>query len=335
MRSTRGRWSCALAGLVALGCERAAPSPTEAGALGERAITPRAPAAAQPAEPAAALVAPANGAPRASSASEGLPSDAPHTLGRGPARGASCRVVSVSGTAQRDGTPLRAGDTLDGQQPVELGAGSMLHLVHTLSARQWTLAGPALAFACQRGAEELVLARGTLRTDAGSGVRPGAEVWVGTPFGSLRYSDARAELQVTPEALRVQISSGSVWLSPLGGEAAERELSGGTSTYPARPFRLPSDEATARCESAARAAEALAAALLSPSSEPLGARAREHVRARQRAHASCSSALAALLAGDAGGVGGARDEHAQAGYSALAQADRRWRGVPERSSPAP
>jgi hypothetical protein len=307
---------CALAMLMALACERAAPSLDEASA-GERAAASRGPASPRPSpEPAGAAGASREGAPAA-------PASSP---------GARCRVMSVSGSAQREGLPLRAGDTLDRQQSVELGAASTLHLVHTSSARQWTLTGPARAFACERGAEEIVLASGTLRTEPGSGVRPGAEVWVGTPFGSLRYSDARAELQVTPEALRVQVSSGSVWLSPLGADATERELAGGTSTWPARPHRLASGVAMARCESDSRAAEALATALLAPSTEPLGARAREHVRARQRAHASCSSALATLLASDAGG---AQDAPTQAGYSALAASDRRWRGVPERAPSPP
>jgi len=307
-------WSRALSLLVALGCERAAPSPVEAS--GERATASR--GAASPARP----------SPEPSGAAE-APASA---RAPAPTSGASCRVMSVSGSAQREGVPLRAGDTLDRLQAVELGAASTLHLVHTASARQWTLTGPARAFACERGAEEIVLALGTLRTEPGSGVRPGAEVWVGTPFGSLRYSDARAELQVTPEALRVRVSGGSVWLTPLGGKATERELTGGTSTYPARPYRLASAAATAGCDGAARAAEALATELLAPSTEPLGARARQHVRARQRAHASCSSALAALLAD---GAGGEHDLHAQAGYSALASSDRRWRSVPERSTPPP
>jgi hypothetical protein len=127
------------------------------------------------------------------------------------------------------------------------------------------------------------------------------------------------------------VSNGSLWFLPLGGEPAdERELSA-TATFPARPYRLANDAASARCERAANAAEALAAALLSPSAEPLGTRARQHVRARQRAHASCSSALATLLAGD---DGAAPDEQTQAGYSALAHFDRQWRGVPEPAASA-
>jgi hypothetical protein len=291
--------------LLALGCERAAQ-----GGAGSAAVGAESTAAAK------------DPAPR--------PSVMP-ALAAGAADGPRCRVMSVSGAAERAGAPLRAGDTLDRQLPVELGPAATLHLVHTASARQWTLAGPARLFACERGAEEIVLARGTLRTESGSGVRPGAEVWVGTPFGSVRYSDARAELRVTPEALSVRVSSGSVWFSALGGEAAaERELQGGTTTFPARPHRLASDAATARCERAARTAEALATTLLSPSREPLGARAREHVRARQRAHATCVSALATLLAADAGAV---QDEPTQAGYSALARYDRQWRGVPDPAAP--
>ncbi|HTV20964.1 MAG TPA: hypothetical protein VMG12_19900 [Polyangiaceae bacterium] len=304
---------CLLA-LLALGCEREPPGAAPTQAPAPDRSSPSAPGASEP--PAPAGPAPAAAQP-----------PAPVPVSR-----VACRVMSVSGSAQHAGASLAVGATLDRQEPVELGAGSTLHLVHTVSSRQWTLTGPARLFACDRGEEEIVLARGTLRTEPGSGVRPGAEVWVGTPFGSLRYSDARAELAVTDEALRVRVSAGSVWFAPAGGEAlAERELTTGTATFPARPYRATSAQATAGCERAASAAEALATALLSPSAEPLGARAREHVRARQRAHASCSSALAALLASDGGAT---PDERSQAGYSALARSDRQWRGVPDRAASA-
>lgn len=239
--------------------------------------------------------------------------------------------MSVSGEVERAGGPLRPGDTLDQRSPVELAAGSTLHLVHAASSRQWTLSGPARLIACEGGAEEIVLALGTLRTEPGAGVRPGAEVWVGTPFGSLRYSDARAEIRVAAEALRVQVSAGSVWLSALGGEPAlERELTSGTTTFPARPHRLAPAAARERCERSASAASARASELLAVTAQPLGERAREHVRARQSAHASCSSALAVWLAGDAAAAAGtAPDEETQAGYAALERSDRLWRGVPE------
>ena len=92
-------------------------------------------------------------------------------------------MVSVSGGATRQGRPLRVGDTVDGT-PLELAAGARLHLVHGASARAWSLEGPARLLPCEAGAEELVLARGTLRAEPGSGVRPGAEVWIGTPYGA-------------------------------------------------------------------------------------------------------------------------------------------------------
>lgn len=230
--------------------------------------------------------------------------------------------MSLSGLVRRGDVPLRAGDLLSQQRAVELESAASLQLVHTASGRQWTLRGPARFFACDGGAEEIVLAYGRLRTEPGSGVRPGAEVWVGTPYGSARYSDARAELDVSSARLEIQVATGSVWFSALGG-GAERELSGTTVTVSPPAERL-TREATSRCEGDASAAEARARSLLTPSTEPLGARAAEHVRARQRAHASCSSALARVLA--AASTGAAVE--AQAGYSALARAERRWRGVP-------
>jgi hypothetical protein len=294
----------------------------EPNAAAPRAAQPAPGLASSPAAPAPAAPLPTLPPSPAPDARSRLALDAP--LAR-PGAAGSCRVMSVSKDVQRAGAPLRAGELLDAQQRLELGDGAALHLVHTASARQWTLSGPARAFACEGGAEEIVLARGALRTEPGSGVRPGAEVWVGTPFGTLRYADARADIRVAREALQVEVSSGSLWFSPLDDEAGERELQAGSTTFPARRYRPASAAALARCERAASAAEALARTLRSDALQALGARAREHVRARQRAHAACSGALAALLAGD---DGAGQSEQSRAGYSALASYDRQWRAVP-------
>jgi hypothetical protein len=88
---------------------------------------------------------------------------------------------------------------------------------------------------------------------------------------------------------------------------------------------------TARCGRDATLAEARATELLAASLEPLGARATAHVRARQRAHASCASARAAALAElDDAGRGAPSDpvEGARAGDSELARYDQMWLRVP-------
>ena len=233
-----------------------------------------------------------------------------------------CRVMNLSGEAQRGGQPLVAGVKLDAAPSVVLGAKASLHLVHTTSARQWTIFGPARLLACEGGAEELTLASGTLRTEPGTGVRPGAEVWVGTPYGSLRYSDGQAEIRVGERELSVRVSTGEVWFTPLAGDSPEeRRLTQPTTTFAARTHRLAGEPAMARCGRDAALAAERARALLEPSGEPLGKRAAEHVRARQRAHATCASARAALLAE------APRDQ--EAGSTELARYEQLWRGVPE------
>jgi hypothetical protein len=233
----------------------------------------------------------------------------------------ACRATSLSGAIQREGSALLAGALLAGPAPIELAPGATLHLTHSASARQWTLTGPARLIACDGGAEEIVLARGRLRAEPGSGVRPGAEVWVATPYGSLRYADASAEITVEERELRVRVNTGQVWLSALGGAAAERALSNTSATFSARTYRLSSEDATARCARDAERAELLAKALLGASAQPLGARAAEHVRARQKAHVSCASARATTLA-DGLGPG-----HV-GGVASLDRYDQQWRAIP-------
>ena len=232
--------------------------------------------------------------------------------------GPGCRVVTVSGSATRDGQPLRAGDELAGAT-LELAAGARAHFVHAVSARAWSLEGPARLRACEGSAEEIVLARGTLRAEPGSGVRPGAEVWVGTPYGALRYADAAATLSVGERQLAVRVTSGRLGFIPFGGSAPDERPVPAAATFAASPYRLSGARALVRCSQDAAAAEAQARVVLGPSPRPLGERAAEHVRARQRARASCVSARAAALStpGSDPSVG-----------AELARYDALWRGVP-------
>ncbi len=230
--------------------------------------------------------------------------------------------MSVTGQVSRgSGTPIRAGDVLTDSRWIELGGASKLVLKHTLSAREWTLVGPARALACAAGREEIILAQGTLRTEMGIGARPGAEVWVGTPYGSLRYADARAELSVTEQELKLTALGGELWLTAPRAEARERRVSGSTAFRAGKEQRLVAAAAVAHCARDATDSRELAASLLSAAAPALGERARAHVQARQRAHASCASATAAVL----------REERGSALEAKLSELDlyaEAWRGVP-------
>jgi hypothetical protein len=236
--------------------------------------------------------------------------------------------MRVTGDVRRGEAPLAAGVRLDGPPAIELAPKATLHLVHTLSTRQWVVSGPARLLACEAGEEELTLAAGTVRMEPGSGVRPGAEVWIGTPFGSLRYGDARAEVAAGERELGVNVAGGEVWFVPLGGsKRAARRLVAGKNSFAAAPYRLVSERALERCGSDAELAQSRARALLGPLKEPLGQLAAEHVRARQLAHASCASARAAALA-----AAPPRDQEAG---SQLARYDELWRTVPGPAPAAP
>jgi hypothetical protein len=191
---------------------------------------------------------------------------------------------------------VSAGDRFVGADWLELGKGSRLHLKHGQSGREWTLSGPARVLPCVEGLEELIVAEGKLRTEAGAGVRPGAQVLIGTPFGSLRYADANADLDVTATTLRLVVSTGDTWLSATNpSSGAETHTTGPHSTRRSARERLSPAVAVAGCERAARQSEALAKSLLASAPAGLGKLAAEHVRARELARASCATATAAVL----------------------------------------
>ncbi len=207
-----------------------------------------------------------------------------------------CRVMSVKGGARWDtGSRVEKRAWVASARWIELDAGAALHLKHAESAREWTLEGPAKFVACPGGNEEIVLAGGTLHSGVGAGVRPGAEVLVGTPFGTLRYADARVELRVAPAELSLSVYAGEAWLSSAAPTGADARVAGSRPLRRNRAERLSAGNARTACGGAAEEAEQQAKALLVASPEPLGARAAAQVRARQRAASVCARAAAAVL----------------------------------------
>jgi hypothetical protein len=238
-----------------------------------------------------------------------------------------CRVISSTGPAQREsGASVSAGDRFVGADWLELGKGTRLHLKHGQTGREWTLSGPMRVLPCVEGLEELIVAEGKLRTEAGAGVRPGAQVLIGTPFGSLRYADASAELDVTEGALRLVVSAGDTWLSALNpSTGSETHTSGAHATRRSARQRWAAVAAVAACERAARQSEALAKSLLAPAPPGLGKLAAEHVRARELARASCATATAAVLQQSTGSERTAR-------LAELASYRELWQRIPPAGS---
>jgi len=236
----------------------------------------------------------------------------------------------VGAATASSGEALRVGALLDGVSPLELGSGATVRLKHTQSGREWTVDGPARVSACPGGNEEIVLGEGSLRTELSAGARPGAQVLLGTPFGSVRYGDARLRLSVTDGALRASVEAGEAWLVPLvlGEQAAGARAPKETRLTPAAPLERGRGErvlaalGVKACARDANAAVAQAKVLLSSVATGLGERAAAHVRARQRARASCASAAAAVLQQSEGTARDAR-------LAELGAYRTAWSGVPD------
>lgn len=190
------------------------------------------------------------------------------------------------------GRPLEATQLL-GTDWIELGPDARAHVKHTETGREWTLQGPSRAWFCPQGREEIALGTGVLEAESGPGARPGAEVTVGTAFGSARYGDARARFVVSERELRVEASSGEVWFVPFAAPPAPAKRAGTTRRGPRD--RVGFDAGVRLCKEASARAAALGTALIEGGPAGLGQRAAEHVRARRWARESCANAAAALL----------------------------------------
>ncbi|HEY4104314.1 MAG TPA: hypothetical protein VGM44_10500 [Polyangiaceae bacterium] len=264
-------------------------------------------------------------APASSAAAESAP--APSGTERVISEKSACRALAVSGKARVDGKAISVGTLLDGEHWLELDENSALSLRHTQTSRELKLLGPGLFLPCRHGSEQFLLAKGRLTTTTTLGVRPGAEVLIATPLGSIHYGDAAIDVQFDTRGLHLRVNGGKAWL-----DAADPD--------PKHPIknpllvkqeaRLPSTHATAgaradACQKAAETAAASAVRVLAPPSstpqDSLGARAAEQMRDRAAARTACSVAAAA-----AGAV--ADPAERQSLWASITHSDELWQSVP-------
>jgi hypothetical protein len=235
-----------------------------------------------------------------------------------PRRDPTCRALRVEGEAKLGEAALSQGAELDGSDWVRLGAGASLTLKHASSGRELALAGPAVFRACRRGREQVLLAEGKVTVGAGMGARPGAEVLIATPVGSVRYADAEFTLALDRKRLSVEVRAGQVEVDPAVLVVPPAKSALHAKDKLVIPLGKPDVPALMlRCKDAAEAAESSARRVGDRSlPESLGERAQAHVRARKTARSACTVAAAS--------TGLVADPVAAAGLWAEAT---RWEGL--------
>jgi hypothetical protein len=219
---------------------------------------------------------------------------------------ALCRVIDVRsnpGTSDGGAAPQgpAIGTALDGRDWLELGANTEVVLRHATTTRELALRGPGRFLACFQGTETVIVASGEVKTTAGAGSRAGAEVILGTPFGTLHFADASLDLRVGERALDVAVEAGVVTFVPAAGKKATADAGSpdvvlGPKSKKRLAGNVDAKELVARCgeasSSIATAPPTLAAG--APSARALlGRWSVDQLRARQAARWACASARAA------------------------------------------
>jgi hypothetical protein len=271
------------------------------------ACTPSAPAGdAGPTPPAATPPAPS----AATHATEAPPKAPP----------VPCRAIAVEGqvTSASAGADAGAALALHGEIPdgawLALGAGARLVAKDPRTTRETTFRGPGRVRTCVDDREESWVTEGRFESATGAGETPGAEEWVVTPLGVVRYMAAQAAADVRPRSARVQATSGAVFLwapeaaairrasgKPDGGVRLDddgwvrvepedgevvMDLEAPASTAP----REIASAAIRQCDTLTRRARELAALLFQGPGASDAGTAKDQVRTRRLARAACSVA---------------------------------------------
>jgi hypothetical protein len=272
-------------GSLALACSRPSSAPEDA--------------AASPTAGASSLAAPA-----AASVDAGNPRSTVSARRRSSFK---CRAMAVQGSPSiaLDGgaVPLAMNEVADGWVTLPTSADT-LTVTLPRTGRELAFLGPAKLEPCV-GTDEAWLVRGRFQGSRGSGEAPGAEQWVVTPFGTVRYGAAILEVVVEETTLTASLKGGTATVLPEGATSWELLDPKAPRVVKGAPAGRAATAASAdRCAKAAAASKVLEDALVAPDAAasptfgPLAMRANDaHVLAR----AAC--AVAKLRADAASGDG--------------------------------
>jgi hypothetical protein len=265
----------------------------------------------------------------ATAPSQPVASVPPHVA---PAPKLACRVITLDGDARiEDGVSGPDAGTapllLQGLVPTEtwfdVGKAGRVVAKDPRTSRETTFKGPARVRACVGAAEESWVAGGHFESSVGSGESPGAEEWVMTPFGVVRYTAAKLSVDVGARDADVTAESGQAFL--WGGAADAGPDDEGWARVTTGKFKLALRDTGAaaldRCSKLATSAHALAALVMAPGGGADGGTIREQVTTRRLARAACGVATVRTNA-----LG-----HAEAApmLKALADANAAWSGLPQ------
>jgi hypothetical protein len=240
-----------------------------------------------------------------------------------------CRAIAVDGHVHAEAsdfgpmsdagaTPGPVALAPQGEIPdgawISVMADSRLVAKDPRTTRETTFIGPARVRACVDHREESWLASGRFESSMGAGETPGAEEWVVTGLGVVRYMAAKASVDVQAADGAVQVANGVafLWLpddvgivTPAAAKAGDAAAAPGldddgwlrmgegtaklTRRAPLDAF-VRARRAVEQCVSLTRRAQDLAAALFAGTGSMDAGTAKDQVRTRRLGRAACDVA---------------------------------------------
>lgn len=132
-----------------------------------------------------------------------------------------CRAVGSKGEVlvEADSDAGPAGPLLtDAEIPsdawLSLSPGARVVAKDPRTTRETIFTGPARVRACMNHREDSWVASGVFESTPGAGETPGAEEWVVTPFGVVRYASAKVRVIVRPDGATVMLAGGVAFVRP-------------------------------------------------------------------------------------------------------------------------
>jgi hypothetical protein len=198
--------------------------------------------------------------------------------------------------------------------------GSKMTVKAPESGREITFEGPGSIRACVANDPEHWLLKGSILVTPGSGEKPGAEDWIVTPNGIVRYASALAKVRVEKDRTTVRVMNGVASIfAPKPAADAGVPPNTWTEVTAASPADMlapgPAKPLVDACQGVAKEARDLGAQVTAEGAN-LAELAPKHVEARRRARAACALARVAAAA-----------QSDRALWARAEAADAEWRDV--------
>ncbi len=150
-----------------------------------------------------------------------------------PEKVVACAIAYVVYPSDATAAPSPGDDVSDATVPIRIPAGGSLTLSVRKTGHEITIVGPGAVRPCTLAEPDVVLvALGQVKTEYANSIRPGTELFIGTPSAVAVIGRASLDLVVEHEVTKWQLQKGDAFLTNLDAPKTPKDGDSGVFKRP-------------------------------------------------------------------------------------------------------